>query len=225
VPDTKSRAALGEISDGGLFELFQSRHGAPGTPAFEEARHNFIVAQSGYAVASYLVQSKDRHNGNILLDSCGRIVHIDFGFIFEISPGGNLGFERSAFKFSHEMVQLIDPGGQQRSRQYKHFKELCVRGYLAARTAANEILTVAELMIDSGLPCFGRGKPIEHLRQRFRLDKSPADAAAFMQSAVDSAHNSFTTGFYDYIQVCKPGFSAVFLLAHCPGGAGRMPRL
>ena len=88
VPDTKSRAALGEISDSGLYEVFQSRYGAPGTPAFEAARHNFIVSQAGYAVASYIVQTKDRHNGNILVDSAGRIVHIDFGFIFEISPGG-----------------------------------------------------------------------------------------------------------------------------------------
>jgi hypothetical protein len=46
VPDTKSRAALGEISDGGLFELFQSRYGSPGTPRFEEARRNFIVSQA-----------------------------------------------------------------------------------------------------------------------------------------------------------------------------------
>jgi Phosphatidylinositol 3- and 4-kinase len=157
--------------------------------------------QAGYAVASYLVQSKDRHNGNILLDSEGRIVHIDFGFIFEISPGGNLGFERAAFKFSHEMVQLLDPGAQQQSTQYKQFKELCVRGFLAARTAAKDVMAVATLMADSGLPCFGRGKPLENLEARFMLDKSPAEAAAFMRSAVDGAHNSFTTGFYDYIQV------------------------
>jgi phosphatidylinositol 4-kinase A len=159
-----------------------------------------LCEQAGYAVASYIVQSKDRHNGNILLDSAGRIVHIDFGFIFEISPGGNLGFERAAFKFSHEMVQLIDPGAQQQSTQYTYFKELCVRGYLAARTVAQDVLAAAALMARCGLPCYGRGKPLENLEARFMLDKSPAEAAAFMRAAVDGAHNSFTTGFYDYIQ-------------------------
>ena len=99
------------------------------------------------------------------------------------------------------MVQLIDPGANQTSQQYRYFKELCVRGFLAARTVAKDVLAVATLMADSGLPCFGRGKALENLEARFLLEKSPAEAAAFMRGAVDAAYNSFTTGFYDYIQV------------------------
>ena len=84
-------------------------------------------------MACYLLQAKDRHNGNILIDRSGRLVHIDFGFILEISPGGNLGFETAAFKLSHEMTQLLDPGGTQTSAQFRRFQELVVRGYLVVR--------------------------------------------------------------------------------------------
>lgn len=78
-----------------------------------------------------MLQSKDRHNGNILIDTQGRLVHIDFGFILEISPGANMRFESAAFKLSHEMTQLLDPSGQRDSSQFHLFEELCVRGFLA----------------------------------------------------------------------------------------------
>eukprot|EP01025_Chloroclados_australasicus_P067604 TRINITY_DN93585_c0_g1_i1.p2 TRINITY_DN93585_c0_g1~~TRINITY_DN93585_c0_g1_i1.p2 ORF type:complete len:136 (+),score=15.18 TRINITY_DN93585_c0_g1_i1:49-408(+) len=114
-----------------------------------------------------------------------------------------MGFESAAFKFSYEMVQLIDPGGKKTSATYNAFKEHCVRGFIAARTIAEDILAVATLMAASGLPCYSRGRPLENLKARFRLHETATEAANFMRMAVDDAYNKWTTSFYDFIQVLQ----------------------
>ena len=50
------------------------------------------------------------------------------------AAGANMGFESAAFKLSHEMTQLLDPGGVRNSAHFKLFEEYCVRGYLAVRS-------------------------------------------------------------------------------------------
>ncbi|XP_050263270.1 phosphatidylinositol 4-kinase alpha 2-like [Quercus robur] len=112
---------MGETTDGGLYEIFQQDYGPVGSSSFEAARENFIISSAGYAVASLLLQAKDRHNGNLLFDNVGRLVHIDFGFILETSPGGNMRFESAHFKLSHEMTQLLDPSGTMKSETWNLF--------------------------------------------------------------------------------------------------------
>ena len=53
-----------------------------------------------------MIMIRDRHNGNILLDMNGNIIHIDFGFILGISPG-NLSFENAPFKLTEVKFYLF----------------------------------------------------------------------------------------------------------------------
>lgn len=44
-------------------------------------------------------------------------------------------------------------------------------------------------MAQSGLPCYGRGRPVENLRKRFHLEMSDAQAAAFMRATIRDAYD------------------------------------
>jgi len=41
-----------------------------------------VESLAGYSLFNYLFNVKDRHNANIMIDASGRMVHIDYGFMF-----------------------------------------------------------------------------------------------------------------------------------------------
>ena len=51
------------------------------------AKRNFASSLAGYSLFCHVLQIKDRHNGNLLIDQEGHIIHIDFGFLLSIAPG------------------------------------------------------------------------------------------------------------------------------------------
>ena len=108
VPNATSRDEMGRAKINDLLGFFIGKYGGEDTIPFQRARLNFIQSMAAYSVACYILQIKDRHNGNIMIDGEGHIVHIDFGFIFDISPGGDvLKFEKSPFKLSQEMIDIM----------------------------------------------------------------------------------------------------------------------
>jgi phosphatidylinositol 4-kinase B len=73
-----------------LLHYFLMNFGNEHTDKFIKARKNFCDSLSGYSLVCYIMQIKDRHNANILLDKDGHVCHIDFGFLLTNAPGKGL---------------------------------------------------------------------------------------------------------------------------------------
>ena len=112
---------------------------------FKEAQKNFIESLAAYSLVTYLLNLKDRHNGNIMIDMKGRIIHIDFGFILGISPG-NVGFETAPFKMTKEYVNLLDGIN---SNAYSYFILLLTKGFLELRKYYDSFVKIIEIMSKS----------------------------------------------------------------------------
>ena len=76
VPNATSRDEMGRSKVNDLMGFFQAKYGHPESVAFQRARLNFIQSMAAYSVACYILQIKDRHNGNIMIDGEGHIVHV-----------------------------------------------------------------------------------------------------------------------------------------------------
>lgn len=108
---------------------------------FKKARKAFVRSLAGYSLLCYLLQIKDRHNANILIDAHGHVVHVDFGFMLSNSPGG-VNFEASSFKLTAEFVDIM---GGQRSQALRQFKALMIKGFMALRKHAEQIISFVEM--------------------------------------------------------------------------------
>ncbi|KDO24207.1 hypothetical protein SPRG_10636 [Saprolegnia parasitica CBS 223.65] len=157
---------------------FERTYGDPSSVGFRTAQRNFVQSLAAYSLVCFILQIKDRHNGNILLDTQGRLIHIDFGFLLGIAPGGNWSLESQApFKLTKEMVEVL--GGVQ-SPMFAKFVQLFAAGFVALQRNAEKILTLVEIMMHkSTFPCFTNRdvlKDLQRLRERF-AESLPLDAA------------------------------------------------
>jgi len=160
---------------------------------FKQAKDNFLFSLVGYSLASYLLQIKDRHNGNILIDGFGHIVHVDFGFIFGKYPG-IFSVENAPFKMSADYLDLIN---------MDDFKKLFILGFKALRKHQEKLTRLVEIMEDTG---YCDKFTFANFVERLKLSETEKDIEAYCQWMITKSTKNMGTIVYDQIQYFSNGY-------------------
>jgi phosphatidylinositol 4-kinase len=190
------------------FYLYSFGNGDPNSLRYKKAMNNFVASLAGYSLVCYFLQIKDRHNGNILIDNKGHLIHIDFGFLLSNSPGKGIKFETAPFKLSKDM---IDAMGGYKSKYFDDFKKLMKKGFQAINKHRHKISILVEMMWcghGKNLDCFEGGQDaINQLKMRLNpkdgITKKEMDR--IVDDLINQSAENWRTKFYDIFQYHSNG--------------------
>ena len=196
--------------EGGLRKYFEDIYGGPDSKSFKAAQRNFMQSLAAYSIVCYLLGLKDRHNGNIMIDMRGHLIHIDYGFCMGMCVGHEATMERAPFKMTEEFVAVMGGPGDE---CYKEFQRLFVAGMKEARSKCQIALGLVEIMMyRSNYPCFsgrryGGGQALRGFRERLMLDIPEELVEAKALGLIQKAYNHWGTRAYDSFQQWSNGYA------------------
>ena len=211
IPDSLSLDQLKKKSNNMSLNDFYINYFGKGnhqSKAYKNAIKNYIKSLAGYSLVCYFLQIKDRHNGNILIDAEGHLIHIDFGFMLSNAPGKGLRFETAPFKLTKDMIDCL---GGPKGDGFKKFKKYLTEGFLAVYNHRRKIIILVEMMFcghGKDLPCFENEQAaIEGLKVRLCPDKEINIKAIseVVNNLLSQSMNNWRTNFYDYFQYMTQG--------------------
>lgn len=200
----------GYPEEGGLRAYFEQTYGPPTSKSFKAAQTNFMQSLCAYSLVSYLLGLKDRHNGNIMIDTKGHLIHIDFGFAMGMNVAHEFTFERSPFKLTDEYVDVM---GGPRSKCFLEFKKLFVAGFKEARKNSQLALGLVEIMMfQSNFPCFsgwryGNGIALRKFQKRLMIRTPDHLVERKAIRLVNKARGHVGTKMYDLFQKATNGYA------------------
>lgn len=194
------------------FGLPQVAAGKQGIVSFETAQLNFLRSLVGYSLVCFILQIKDRHNANILLDRVGHIMHIDFGYVLGDTPKmGKVPIfsERAPFKLSAEFWEVLGGWNVNGGGLGVKFCKMFELAFACASSHADEIAALTEaamLSLDSN-PRAARATS-NSVRSRLRMRGPPGsrEQKVFIMELVNAALTSWGTSTYDWLQRSMNGY-------------------
>jgi phosphatidylinositol 4-kinase len=184
-------------------KVFYEKYFGKGTKKYKKALRNLVRSLAGYSLVCYFLQIKDRHNGNILIDNEGHIIHIDFGFLLSNAPGKGLKFENAPFKLSNDMVDCL---GGIKGKYFMEFRKLLKKGFLAIHKHRAKIIILVEMMWcghGKNLECFEMGQEtIDALKARLnpKDEISKKNIVKLVDNLIGQSVDNWRTKWYDIFQ-------------------------
>ncbi|ELA48188.1 hypothetical protein VCUG_00229 [Vavraia culicis subsp. floridensis] len=164
----------------------------------DKAINNFLESLVGYSLVTYFLALKDRHNGNILIDNEGHVVHVDFGFVLGLHPGFYC-VETAPFKMSSEYIHLL-------GNRMDEFKKLFVEGFMAIRKHSKKLVQILEICMNNPKYKFMDVGAVECFKSRMKSELNTRELEEYVVGLVDWSLKSMTTGLYDSYQYFSNGY-------------------
>lgn len=183
-----------------------------GNISFEQAQDNFLRSLVGYSLVCYVLQVKDRHNANILLDRVGNVVHIDFGFVMGDTPKMAkvpIFYERAPFKLSTEFWEVLGGWNFREGGLGVKFCKMFEIAFACAASHVDEIASIVEgAMLNLSRNANEARALANGIRSRLRM-RGPAGSVeqkTFIMDLVNAALQSLGTSTYDWLQKNMNGY-------------------
>jgi phosphatidylinositol 3-kinase len=165
-----------------------------------DAMDNYVRSTAGYMVITYILGVGDRHYDNILITKCGKIVHIDFGYILGREPKPFQPIVKWTKDMADGMGGKYGPDGKE-NKEYEDFKKYCYNAFLHLRRHANLILNLFSLMVDANIPdiALEPDKTVKKLIDRFKLDVSDEQASGALLKEIENNYDTIVGSITDII--------------------------
>jgi phosphatidylinositol kinase/protein kinase (PI-3 family) len=154
---------------------------------FDEAQTTRLVASASASyIAAYVLGLKDRHYDNILIKHTdGTLFHIDFGFIFGMSPS----IDTAEFAITPELMRLL-------GTSWTEFIDVCVQAFMLLRENSDLVISMVCRVFDS--PCFLVGQDtqslvVNYLRSSLFVGMGTEEVQNRMKQMIMNSPNKFKT--------------------------------
>ena len=185
------------------FFLHYFGNGDKNSDRYKNAIKNYIASLAGYSLVCYFLQIKDRHNGNILIDNKGHLIHIDFGFLLSNAPGKRFSLEKVPFKLSKDFLDVL---GGLNGKYFNEFKKMMKKGFEAINKHRHKISILVEMMWcghGKKLDCFEKGQDaINELKARLhpKDNITSKEIERIVNDLINQSAENWRTKWYDIYQ-------------------------